>query len=234
MNFRSLLPLSYLLVLGSGLPAFGCGGGDADQSEDESSAPKCDGTLPGARVSGQADMQKLEGVREVQGNFYIHSQPEDPVTSLSALRCLESVTGDFELYNTEATSLEDLKTLTTVGENFLISGNGNLTDLQGLESLTSVGDLFRISLNASLLNLSGVENLVTIGGTLGIHENSILTSIAGLSGVTTVGNNVAIWGNPELPRCLINKWAEGVDIGTETAITSFDDGNSSNTSACTP
>jgi len=188
--------------------------------------------LEGLWVTKSEELARLEGISHVRNQLLIHSQEEDPVTDLSALRCLETVGTNFELYNTHETNLEDLSKLSSVGEDLLISGNRQLTNLTGLEALTNVTGLVRVSSNDSLVDLTGLNNLSTIGGTLGIHENASLSSLAGLEGVVSIGANVAIWRNPELPRCLIEEWAEGVQIGVESEITSFDDGNNAHDSAC--
>src|SRR5690606_9350997 len=123
----------------------------------------------------------------------------DELISLLGSSNLTSIQGD--LYINENLSLENLSGLSNIIQ---ISGgititNTSLVNLNDLSSLTSVGEDLLINFNSELLNLNGLNNLTTIGGYLDINNNSVLENLNGLSGLTTIeGGKFYIEANAQL------------------------------------
>ena len=122
------------------------------------------------------DLQALSGFTEVTGNLRIE---ESNLTSLDGLKCLTSLGGElFIASNDSLTSLKGLENLPSVGGYLSIASNNSLTSLAGLKNLASVGVLI-INDNDSLPSLKGLKNLASVGGRLWVTENhQLCTSLA--------------------------------------------------------
>ncbi len=152
------------------------------------------------------DLSNLNNIVEVTGS--VEFDGNDTLSSLSGLDNLETVGGDLSFFfnpvltspaglavtsvggslnlqSTDFTSFS-LSTLTSIGNNFTLDGNGDLTSLS-LNGLTNIGGSFNVNNNGLLDNLS-VTALATINASLFIQNNPVLTTINmnSLSNIATV------------------------------------------------
>ncbi|MCP4135871.1 MAG: hypothetical protein GY754_33190, partial [bacterium] len=181
-------------------------------------------TLSGpVEVNSRQDIEALLGVTVIEGDLTIELNDSDPVTDLSGLQCLTTVTGNLYIQKNEALknleglnnlisvggtlniegnpaleNLEALSNLISVDESLYIHSNPALENLEGLSSLTVITSLLRISGNAILSNLKGLRNLTSLNGTLWINNNAMLTSLEGLKNLTSVNGGLYINSNPML------------------------------------
>jgi hypothetical protein len=125
-------------------------------------------------VSDNWRLASLDGLQHLKtaGSIVLNNNPA--LTTVDALRALESIEGDLYVQN-----------------------NAVLGSLAGLEQLTTVKRLF-IDANAQLSNLEGLSSLATLGS-LGVSENPKLVSLRGLSSLTALGS-LSIRFNAQLPN----------------------------------
>lgn len=128
----------------------------------------------------------------------------DPIVDLSGLSELTSVSGFFQIARIEATSLDGLENLVSVGGELSVITNPNLVDVDALSNLTEVNSLV-VSINQNLPNLDGFSALTTLGagGRLAIQQNPALVSIDGLSAITSFSGFLEISTNPSLSDCCV-------------------------------
>jgi hypothetical protein len=157
--------------------------------------PNSDTIITGDYVIGDdSDLQFLKGYTTVTGSLIIGRS----IKSLSGLESLTSVGRDFGIEGNGAlTSLSGLENITSVGGNLYIAHNA-LTSLSGLDNLTSVGGSLGIEWNPALTSLTGLENITSVGGYLSIRSNAVLTSLSSLENLTSVGGYLLIWINDAL------------------------------------
>ncbi len=180
---RSLLPCLLLAALGLVVPA--------------AQAQVCQGDII---LGTQAEVEAFD-CTEFTGNLTIDSSSlppsADPVTSLSGLSELTTVSGYILVRNNDAlTSLAGLGNLSSVGK-LWIWENDALASFASLDNLTSVGGL-SVANNAALTSLTGLENLTSVGGGLQVINNNALTSLTGLGNLTSVVDDLAITNNAAL------------------------------------
>ncbi|MGD8681734.1 MAG: IPTL-CTERM sorting domain-containing protein [Lysobacterales bacterium] len=109
----------------------------------------------------------------------------------------DTVTGDLYIQDTNATNLDGLSALTSVGGGFLIVNNTALTDISGLSSLTNVGGHLFLRFNSALTQVDGLSSLVTVGESFLLQENGLI-NVNGLSSLSSVGMNMGIDGENAL------------------------------------
>lgn len=149
-----------------------------------------------AFVAAYSDCATIEGHFVIDGDASLG----DPITDLSGLSFIRSVTGDLTIRRAGSlTSLSGLEGLTSVGGNLRVSHN-SLTSLSGLEGLTSVGGLLLVGSHRLLTSLNGLEALTSVGGILRLSNNG-LTSLSGLEGLTSVLGDLFIESNRTLTDC---------------------------------
>ena len=103
--------------------------------------------------------------------------------------------------------VEDVSSLTDVGQDLSIYSNPRLTSIIGLANLSRVGGNLNIYNNEKLITLAGLESLAQVAQDLNIYENEKLTSLAGLANLVGIGGNVLIVENGNLPT------SEGPSLG---------------------
>ncbi len=149
-------------------------------------------------LTTQADINNFNFI-SVTGNLTINSSE---ITNLNGLSSLNSVGGDFFLYqNSALTNLNGLSNLTSVGRDLIMIRNHNLINLDGLSNLNSIGGELNIFDNTSLTNLDGLSNRTFIGENLEISHNTVLTNLSGLNKLTSVGSigqSIALIDNSSL------------------------------------
>ncbi|NQY05430.1 MAG: hypothetical protein HRT68_04280 [Flavobacteriaceae bacterium] len=168
-------------------------------------------TCNGGAFSGNTTLTTQQEVNDfgaqcytsVTGNFSINQDPitADPITSLTPLVNLVTITGSILIYdNPDLSSLAGLSNLSSAGHLF-IKGNTTLTSIQGLNNLTNItsqtGGIV-IAENPALNSLLGLENITTTNSWLNVRDNAALTSLDGVNNLTTVNDDVFINNNAQL------------------------------------
>ena len=142
---------------------------------------------------GTQNVTRIRGSLTIGINEFTETPPD--ITDLSPLNTLQIVNNDLIIVNTQLQTLEGLESLTTINNDFTISGNRQLRSLFGLEGLTTINNEFRISGNNELQNLDGLENL-EFAEAIDIRGNRVLTSIDGLSGIKEVNGDLRLESLP--------------------------------------
>lgn len=121
-----------------------------------------------------------------------------PMTDLSGLECVATVSGGVRLDGTGVTSVEGLQNLTTIGGDLVLNEEASLMELQGLSILDEVGGDVSFTANHSLERVTtGLEGLRTVGGDLTVADNPRLSDESGeqllvqlsLAGASDIRNN---------------------------------------------
>jgi hypothetical protein len=193
------LPALFSLV-GCDGDALNLGNDDAVDSEEESTCAFVSGNV---FATTQADIDALEGCRELPGPVYVRIPPGSPgFISFEPLAALEVIHGQLWI-DGPATSLAGLESLREV-DNLRLSGL-QVPDLTALRSLTRVeGDsqavrehgLIFIDKCDQLTDLRGLEH-ITSWRNLNISENAGLVSLAGLQAPSQI-EGVFVMGSPQL------------------------------------
>lgn len=134
-------------------------------------------------VQSQADVKKLAGYTSVVGNVWVEpsaSEATTDVSSLSSMRCLQTVYGSFT-----------------------ITDNPLLYDLSGLGNLIQVVNL-EVSYNDGMGSLAGLTKL-TISDTLSVVANNAMFALS--SGIVAAGS-LYIQDNPQLSQCIATALAD--------------------------
>ena len=119
-----------------------------------------------ALITSQAGLSALAGFRKLTGSLTIRMDTDagDDMTSLAPLACLEEITGDLTIEDTQ-----------------------HLSNLDGLDRLGHLGGSLEVQRNAALAQVDALAALRKVDGSeLVLDHNSALTSVAGLSGITYV------------------------------------------------
>lgn len=129
-------------------------------------------------------IQALSGFEYISGDLRISSN--ESLTSLAGLHNLDSIGGDFIMFdNNSLLTVDDLLNLTRVGESLTLSG-ASLANINGLSNLTQIGKDFTISNNV-IPTLAGLQNLLSVGKDLKLNGCDSLTDISALSNLNTIG-----------------------------------------------
>lgn len=149
----------------------------------------------------------------IQGNLTISGAG---INNLGPLANIEFVTGSVSIQYTLVTSMNGLNSLTSVGQNLIISYNQQLTTLAGLNNLANVGMNLLVLFNTKLSDCCAIQDLVNevngknVGGLINIAGNK--TGCESIAGINTAcnapligaagGNNFAI-NNTEIQGILL-------------------------------
>lgn len=172
-----------------------CGAGRVCDDSAGAAACVCSGEVWEGDFVGDSTAE-LEGFRRVQGDIDLQGGGAD---LLAGLTCLEEVTGSLDIEGNDAlTDVDELSSLTTVGDRLAIFFNSALTDVDGLSSLTTVGGSLDISQNDALVNVDGLSSLTAVIDYLRISTNRALVDVSGLSSLMSVGGALDITNNRAL------------------------------------
>lgn len=154
--------------------------------------------LTASGFKGEVDIETL-----LEGDFVLRSQGnlENLQTALAGGSYV-GIAGDLFVEQSGLTSLDELKQLTRMGGDLVITGNAALTSLDGLNRLRHVGGDLSIAGNAALTSLEGLYQLTHVGGGLEIRDNPVLSvhqaqglvnrlKAGGFTGAATIENNQA-------------------------------------------
>jgi len=149
-------------------------------------------------ISGN-DITNLNGLNVLTSiGGFLWIEENNNLTDLSGLEALTSIGVSLIIIDNALTSISNLSSLSTIGDDIFISGNDFLTSLSGLNNLTTIGDSLFIWNNPLLTNLSGLDNLTTINGDLLIIANENLISLSGLDNISVIGGGLELGGNNSL------------------------------------
>lgn len=176
--------------------------GSGAQSSTPAGAPAC----PEKVHSGDLDaieapaLAQLQGVTRVEGRL---SVGPGALNSLSTLRCLREVSGDFTLRGDAATPhppemLGALAALERVGGALTIDKIAGITSPK-LSALKSVGGSLQLINLPNLVDLAGLESLTQVQGQLMVARNGVLDNMDALGAVNQAAE-VLILENPQLRR----------------------------------
>jgi hypothetical protein len=143
-----------------------------------------------------SDLSNLSSLTLIEGNLTIEQCPL--LKNLQGLDNLQTVKGNFVIYNTDLEYLAGLNNLTSVGGNFNIGLNFSLKNLQGLQNLQSIDGNFNVTANNLIPNFAGLDHLVHINGDFQVENNNGLLNFEGLPYLASVGQNFTIGGNQVL------------------------------------
>lgn len=108
------------------------------------------------------------------------------------------IEGHVLIITNDATNLDGLSVVDSIGDFLGIYGNDHLVDIAGLANLSSLNGSLYIEQNAALESLGGLENLISIGGYLEIRDNSELVNMGGLDNLTSIPSYLYIRDNESL------------------------------------
>lgn len=146
-------------------------------------------------ASSVNDISGLVNITSVQGTLTITNSD---ITNLTGLSGLQTIGGDFEIFNNSMlTTIDGINQLQSIGGNLDFEGL-NLIDVSGFTGLTSIGGALFISQTQQLTSVSGFDNLQTIGGSLSVGTNTALVSIPNFNNLTSVGAGIVIFNNDVL------------------------------------
>ncbi|WP_367391483.1 gliding motility-associated C-terminal domain-containing protein [Lewinella sp. LCG006] len=152
--------------------------------------------------NSQADVNAFSSATTtINGNLTIETTlgSSDPISDLSNLLNLTSVTGDLIIANNDAlTNLDELVNLSAIGGGFQIFSNAALTNLDGLVNISAIEGYLDIRDNDALTNLDGLANLSSVGENFKIYGNATLTNLDGLANISSIGGDLGIYGNDVL------------------------------------
>lgn len=117
-------------------------------------------------------------------NYQLSSQAE--VDALGATGC-QIVVGNLDIWGSDITNLDSLRSITSVGQNLYIRYNASLASLNGLSSLTNVGRKLELSRNDILTNIDGLSGITSVE-TLYLYGNAALTAVDVFSNITSVSS----------------------------------------------
>ena len=153
------------------------------------------------------DLGYLYQLAKVDGDLIIRNCPALTGVYLTGLK---EVGGKFEFHNNDLViNMAGLDSLTTIGGDLIITGNGALETLlgnngydswyrEGLYNLTGIGGTLKIENNPHLEDLYGLSSLNSISGHISIKYNDVLSSISGLENINTGVVAIRIVHNPSL------------------------------------
>jgi gliding motility-associated-like protein len=172
-----------------------------------------------------SDLSNILNLTSVTGNLSISNN--DVLTNMDGFANLSSIGGDLAISDNDAlTNLDGLANISTIGGDLSIFNNDTLTNLDGLANLYAVGGYLQIAQNATLTNVDGLVNISAVGGNLSITANSALTNLDGLANISSIGGNLGITYNGALTNLggLANLTAvQGdIQITTNAALTNLD------------
>jgi hypothetical protein len=173
------------------------------------------------------------------GRFQVHAGSVE-VTGLDGgdrleeLECVEVITGDLSISDTQVKSLEPLGSLVhvlgDVSIAYRVGSSMRLESLHGLEQLTEVGGELELSSLPRLESLEPLGALVRVGGRLRLHGLSRLDSFDGLGALESIGGDLDITVNEKLLDLKALRSLEAVggtlSIASNPRLTSADFGRS--------
>jgi hypothetical protein len=130
-------------------------------------------------LSSQAEVDAFNCTK-VTGNLTVIGAD---ITNLNGLSLLREVYGHLRIENVNATSLDGLSHLDSIGRAFLVMNNPSLRLVVGRSF--SVHEGIEISYNANLHQISGFNTLKKVGW-VGIQNNPNLTSVVGFDSVEII------------------------------------------------
>jgi len=169
------------------------------------------------------DLTPLRGLTHVGGRLNL--QVNHVLTSLSGLEDLESVGGNVYINLTQLQNLDGLRSLQTVGDDFVLDGNASLENVDGLAALTSVGRDLYIFENPQLTDLDGLTALTTVGRDLRLLSNTGLRNVSGLRSLSRLGEDLYIWacdGLVDLTGLSALREVVGVTLRANSELTTLD------------
>ena len=152
-------------------------------------------------ISGNSLLSGTDGfssLKNVEGDLILSSNPA--LTGINGLPLLESVWGNFEIYNNAILTSVDLPSLQNTTGSFKIYSNPEINNLS-ISSLEGIGGDFILD-NTKLTDLNGLISLQNITGGFTLSENATLTDASGIQNLNTDGVTfVNITNNNSLTLC---------------------------------
>lgn len=108
-----------------------------------------------------------------------------PITDISALSTLKSVSGGLGIQNTDLTTLNGLQNVKGTIEACLIRNNNLLENIEGLNNISEIESVLYMDENDVLKNFGGFTSLISVGE-LDIEDHPQLENIDGLINLATV------------------------------------------------
>ena len=123
-------------------------------------------------------------------DIYIELTSQEDVDNFVTNYGCTVLEGDLFIDGTDIVNLNGLSSITSIGDDLLITDNVALGNIDGLNNLTFVGGNLSISSNGNLPNTNGLSNLQTIGGNLVLDESPTDYVFAGLETIEGSFNNL--------------------------------------------
>jgi surface protein len=139
-------------------------------------------------------LDDLSAFREADWNVSVQ---DHALTSMAGLNGLELVGHDVFLQGGDGAAFEisGFSSLTSVGRNLYIQGNGSLTAVSGFDALEDLVALYIQGNSGMLTSVGGFAALTDVEENIYIQGNNALTTLSGFVGLTDLNGSLSISNN---------------------------------------